>query len=465
MANQFTLPDMGDIKSGTVATILVSEGDTVQEETPVLELETDKATQEVPSTVSGKVGKILVKPGDTIAIGAPIFDLVENGAAASSAPASPSKVEAQEPATSNGSANGSSKGAASEAVDQHSNTSQTSAAPSTSTPSDAPAPPISETKAPAAPALSQVAQRELIPAAPSVRRIAREMGVDIRAVVGSGLESRISAQDVQNFARGISAPQAQPQAVPASAPSILSVPLPDFEKFGLVERVEMKGIRKATSEQMQRAWSSVPAVTQFDKIDITAVEALRKQYGKQAEEAGGKLTVTALALKAVVAALKKFPSFNASVDIEKNEIVFKKYFHIGVAVDTPNGLFVPVIRDVDRKGIFELARELGEIAGRTRDKKLTREEMSGGSFTITNLGGIGGTHFTPIVNVPEVAILGMSRAQMEPVWNKATSEFEPRLMMPVSLSYDHRIIDGADGARFTRFLATILEDPFLLALS
>jgi pyruvate dehydrogenase E2 component (dihydrolipoamide acetyltransferase) len=400
MANQFTLPDMGDIKSGVVATILVSEGDTIQEEAPVLEIETDKATQEVPSTVSGKVLKILVKPGDTIAVGAPIFEMADGeGASTASAP-----TGASAPA-SNGSANG-----------QHSNTSQTSAAPSSSVPSDAPPPPTSETKAPAAPQLSQVAQRELIPAAPSVRRIAREMGVDIRAVQGSGLEARISAQDVQNFAQGI-APASVPVAAPA-APSFASVPLPDFSKFGEVERVEMKGIRKATSDQMQRAWASVPMVTQFDKIDITQAESLRKQYAKQAEEAGGKLTVTALALKAVVAALKKFPSFNASIDLESNEIVFKKYFHIGVAVDTPGGLLVPVIRDVDRKGVFDLARELGEIAAKARDKKLGRDDMSGGSFTITNLGGIGGTHFTPIVNVPEVAILGMSRAQMEPVWNK-----------------------------------------------
>ena len=463
MANQFTLPDMGDIKSGTVATILVSEGDTVAEETPVLELETDKATQEVPSTVSGKVGKILVKPGDTIQIGAPIFELADG--AGSSPPASTSSSDAATEVSTSEAAAASTNGAGG-SNGTHSNTSVQAGPPSTSTPTDAPPPAMSETKAPAAPQLSEVTRRELIPAAPSVRRIAREMGVDIRQVHGSGLESRISAQDVQNFARGISAPtapQAQPQV--ASAPSILSVPLPDFTKFGQVERVEMKGILKATSDQMQRAWSSVPAVTQFDKIDITATEALRKQYGKQAEEAGGKLTVTALALKAVVAALKKFPAFNASVDIEANEIVYKKYFHIGVAVDTPNGLFVPVIRDVDRKGIFELARELGEVAAKAREKKLGLSDMSGGSFTITNLGGIGGTHFTPIVNVPEVAILGMSRAQMEPVWNKETSEFEPRLMMPISLSYDHRIINGADGARFTRFLATILEDPFLLALT
>lgn len=465
MANQFTLPDMGDIKSGTVATILVSEGDTVQEETPVLELETDKATQEVPSTVSGKVGKILVKPGDTIKIGAPIFELADGAGA--SPPASTSSTSSSDAATevSTSEAGASSTNGASGSNGTHSNTSVQTGPPSTSTPSDAPPPAMSETKAPAAPQLSEVTRRELIPAAPSVRRIAREMGVDIRQVHGSGLESRISAQDVQNFARGISTETQQQVTAQPAAPSILSVPLPDFTKFGSVERVEMKGILKATSDQMQRAWSSVPAVTQFDKIDITATEALRKQYGKQAEEAGGKLTVTALALKAVVAALKKFPAFNASVDIEANEIVYKKYFHIGVAVDTPNGLFVPVIRDVDRKGIFDLARELGEVAAKAREKKLGLAAMSGGSFTITNLGGIGGTHFTPIVNVPEVAILGMSRAQMEPVWNKATSEFEPRLMMPISLSYDHRIINGADGARFTRFLATILEDPFLLALT
>jgi pyruvate dehydrogenase E2 component (dihydrolipoamide acetyltransferase) len=458
MATQFTLPEMGDIMSGTIAKILVSEGDSVQEETPILELETDKAVQEVPCTVSGTVGKILVKPGDTLKVGDPVFDLV--GASAST-PA-PATAPASAPAsTSSGASNGAGTTASQNAGPVAAQAAQQNGA-SQSAPSDAPPP--AGAQEPAAPQLSDVAQRVLIPAAPSVRRIAREMGVDIRQVKGSGLESRISAQDVQNFARGVQ-PGAVPAAQPQAAPSFAPVALPDFSKFGQVERVAMSGIRKATAEQMQRAWSSVPHVTQFDKIDITSIEAMRKNYGKQAEAAGGKLTVTAIMLKVVVSALKKFPAFNSAIDVEANELVMKKYFHIGVAVDTPNGLLVPVIRDCDRKSVFELAAELGEIAGKARDRKLGRDDMSGGSFTITNLGGIGGTHFTPIVNVPEVAILGLSRASMEPVWNKETSEFEPRLMMPISLSYDHRVIDGADGARFTRFLATMLEDPFLIALA
>jgi len=246
------------------------------------------------------------------------------------------------------------------------------------------------------------------------------------------------------------------------ASGVAGVPLPDFSKWGNIERKPLSGIRRATAEQMARSWSTIPHVTQFDKADITELEKLRKQYGKQAEAAGAKLTVTAIILKVVAGALKKFPQFNSSLDMAGNEQIFKSYYHIGVAVDTERGLMVPVVRDVDKKNIVEIAVELNQIAERARSKKTTLDEMQGGTFTITNLGGIGGTSFTPIVNSPEVAILGLSRGGYEPFWNGQT--FEPRLMLPLSLSYDHRVIDGADGARFLRWICNALEQPFLMSL-
>ncbi len=444
MANQFTLPPMGDITSGTVAKVLVNEGDTVAEETPVLELETDKAVQEVPCTMSGTVGKILVKSGDQIEVGTPIFEI--SGGDSNGAPAEAEKTEAPKESAP----------AKTEAP----------AASSNGQAEKAPAPAASTlngeaTKAPSAPQLAEVAQTGLIPAAPSVRRIAREMGVNIRQVTGSGPDGRISVGDIEMFKTG-GAPQAAPATTGVGG--LLPLTLPDFAEFGEIERKPLSGIGRATSDQMQRAWNHVPHVTQFDKVDITEIEKLRKANAKLAEDAGGKLTITAIMLKVLVGALKKFPNFNASIDTQSNEIIFKKYFHMGVAVDTPHGLLVPVIRDVDRKSIIELSVELGEIAGLARERKLGREQMSGGTFTLTNLGGIGGTQFTPIVNVPEVAILGLSRGVMEPVWNKDSETFEPRLLMPLSLSYDHRVINGADGARFTRFIAQSLENPFLMAL-
>jgi pyruvate dehydrogenase E2 component (dihydrolipoamide acetyltransferase) len=292
------------------------------------------------------------------------------------------------------------------------------------------------------------------PAAPSVRRLARELGVDIARVNGSGPGGRISAEDVQGYVR-TALSSGTGGGVPAA-------PLPDFSRWGEVERKPMSNIRRKTSEHLGHAWNAIPHVTQHDKADITALEALRKQYAARAEQAGGKLTVTAIALKIAAAALRKFPQFNASVDTSRSEIVFKNAVHIGVAVDTARGLLVPVIRDVDRKGIIELSAELASVSEKARNGKLSLEEMQGGSFTITNLGGIGGTSFTPIVNWPEVAILGISRGSYEPVYNG--QNFEPRLMLPLSLSYDHRVIDGADGARFLRWVADAFEQPFVLAL-
>jgi pyruvate dehydrogenase E2 component (dihydrolipoamide acetyltransferase) len=291
-------------------------------------------------------------------------------------------------------------------------------------------------------------------AAPSVRRLARELGVDIRRVQGTGPEGRVSPEDVQAFVRNA---LASPQGSGAAA-----VTLPDFSKWGEVERKPMSNIRRKTAEHLSHAWRVIPHVTQHDRADITALEALRKAHAPQAEKAGGKLTMTAIALKVVAAALREFPQFNSSVDLARGEIIYKKSVHVGVAADTERGLLVPVVRDVDRKGILELSSDLARLSEKARTGKLSLDEMQGGGFTITNLGGIGGVGFTPIVNWPEVAILGISRSSQEPVF--VGNQFEPRLMLPLSLSYDHRVIDGADAARFLRWVAEAFEQPFVLAL-
>jgi pyruvate dehydrogenase E2 component (dihydrolipoamide acetyltransferase) len=290
-----------------------------------------------------------------------------------------------------------------------------------------------------------------------VRRLARELGVDIREVRGTGLAGRITEEDVRRAA-GL-----------APAPALEALPptprLPDFSRWGPVRHEPMSGVRKATMRAMAQAWAQVPMVTHFDEADITELEALRKGYARKAEEKGFRLTLTAFLLKALALTLKAFPKFNASIDPEKQEVIYKDYVHIGVAVDTPHGLLVPVIRDVDKKGILALAQELQEVSERARARKLSPEEMQGGTFSLSNLGGIGGTGFTPIVNWPEVAILGVSRSQMKPVWDPEKEAFLPRLYMPYSLTYDHRLIDGAEAARFCRHLAGLLDDPVGLALA
>jgi pyruvate dehydrogenase E2 component (dihydrolipoamide acetyltransferase) len=296
-----------------------------------------------------------------------------------------------------------------------------------------------------------------VPAAPSTRRAARELGVDIGQVQGTGPGGRISMDDVKTYARSVITTGGGGAFVAAQAG-----PLPDFSKWGEVERQPMRAVRRKTAEHMAIAWGTIPHVTQFDKADITNLEELRKKYAKRVEAGGGKLTVTAILLKVVATALKVFPQFNASVDIANEQVVYKKYVHVGVAVDTEFGLLVPVIRDVDRKNVVDIAVDLAAVAEKAKARKLTPDEMQGGSFTISNLGGIGGTYFTPIVNTPEVAILGVSRSVTEPVW--VDGDFEPRLMMPLSLSYDHRVIDGADGIRFLRWIVEALEQPFLLSL-
>lgn len=302
-----------------------------------------------------------------------------------------------------------------------------------------------------------------MPAAPSVRRLARELGVDLHGVTGSGVLGRISAADVRAFAQGAPTTVAASGAAPAG-PSVAAAPLPDFSRWGEVTRTPMTGIRKATVRSMSNAWSTVPMVTHFDDADITELEVIRKRYQPKVEAAGAKLTPTAILVKVVAAALRRFPDFNASIDVATQEVVHKRYVNVGVAVDTDAGLLVPVIKDADRKNLVELSIDLGELAAKARDRKLTPDEMQGGNFSISNLGGIGGHAFTPIVNPPDVAILGVSRSKMTPVWNPETSTFEPRLMMPLALTYDHRLIDGAAAARFLRWVCTALEEPFLVAL-
>jgi pyruvate dehydrogenase E2 component (dihydrolipoamide acetyltransferase) len=294
-----------------------------------------------------------------------------------------------------------------------------------------------------------------------VRRLARERGVDLRAVAGSGILGRISADDVVRFAEG-GAEASRPAAGAPSAPA--AAPLPDFAKWGETERAPMSGIRKATVRSMAQAWSTVPMVTHFDEADATDFEALRQRYKDVVQRAGAKLTPTAMLVKVIASALRRFPDFNASIDVQSQEIVYKRYVNVGVAVDTDHGLLVPVIKHADRKSIVDLAVELEELAAKARDRKLAPDDMSGGNFSVSNLGGIGGTGFTPIVAPPDVAILGVSRSAMKPVWNAETEAFEPRLVMPLALTYDHRLIDGASAARFLRWVCRAVEEPFLLAL-
>jgi pyruvate dehydrogenase E2 component (dihydrolipoamide acetyltransferase) len=463
----FDIPNLGDgIKGGDVLNVLVKVGDTVAKDQNVLELETDKATIEVPSSVAGTVTEVKVKAGDKVTIGQTVLVLTGSAAAAPPAPAqAPAQAQAQAPASAP--AKASPEQVASLDVAPEAPVSAATPGPSFGGKTGDSKPKgsgpgelvdFSRGARPAAPAAPPAADaRPAAPAAPSVRRLARQLGIDIHGVDGSGPGGRISADDVLAHAKQVIA---APRSGGAGAPAVA---LPDFAKWGPIERQPMRAIRRKTAEHMVASWTGVPHVTQHDKADVTDLEAMRQKFGKGLEaQSKGKLTVTAVALKVAAAALKAFPQVNASVDMAGEAVILKQYVHIGVAVDTDRGLLVPVIRDVDRKGVLELAVELGQLAEKARAGKLSMDEMQGGCFTITNLGGIGGTSFTPIVNQPEAAILGMSRSRMEPVWQDG--QFMPRLMLPLSLSYDHRIVDGADGIRFLRYIVDRLEHPFLLAL-
>jgi pyruvate dehydrogenase E2 component (dihydrolipoyllysine-residue acetyltransferase) len=445
MPTEFRLPELGEnVEKGDLVKVLVSVGDVINKDQSVIELETEKATLEVPSGVSGKVRSIHVKEGEQVKVGQLILT-VDDGARPQASEAS----ETAQPAA--GSSPAEAPAEPTQPPEQHAaGPTLVPAAPAPETPATGgPAEVVPITRAPAAgsPESTEFEERPLAPAAPSVRRIARELGVDIREVRGSGPGGRVSTEDVKAYVRARS-----------GAAGGLE-PLPDFARWGEVERQAMRAVRRSTAAHLSRAWS-IPHVTHHDRADITQLDRLRQQYGPKVEAQGAKLTVTAVALKVVASALRVFPQFAASVDMAREEIVYKKYCHIGVAVDTDRGLLVPVIRDVDRKNIFGLSVELAAVAEKARTRKLAAEDVEGGVFTITNLGGIGGTAFSPIINSPEVAILGISRASLEPVF--LDGHFEPRLMLPLSLSYDHRLIDGADAARFLRWVAEALEQPFLV---
>ena len=459
MPTDFLLPELGEnVATGDVLRVLVKAGDTLTKDQPVLELETDKATIEVPSSVAGQVKEIKVKVGDKVKVGQAILS-VDGGAAG--AAASPAPAPAKE--------------APSAPAPKETAPAKAAAAKMPTAPAESAAQQEEEDTRPIVPPPSQkvvdinrgarqaaeAAEPDfpVAPAAPSVRRMARELGVDIGQVQGSGPNGRISIEDVKAHTKKLVTVVAGGGTIAAAAEA-----LPDFARWGAIDRQPMRAVRRKTAEHLSAAWATIPHVTQHDVADITALDELRKKYAKQVEAAGGSLTVTAIAVKVIAAALKTFPQFNASIDLAANEIIYKKFVNSGIAVDTDRGLLVPVIRDADKKSITQISVELSQLSEKARNRKISLDEMQGGCFSISNLGGIGGTFFTPIVNAPEVAILGISRARMEPVYNKDTGQFVPRLMLPLSLSYDHRVIDGADGIRFLRWVVEAIEQPFLLAL-
>ena len=449
-ASEFRLPELGEnISQGDLVRLMISPGSRVAEGQPVMELETDKAVVEVPSSVGGVVKEIKVKEGEKIKVGQVIFTL-EGGAAVAQSPR-PTTAPVEHVSGQHGA-----RLAFQAAIRAEGKTEEQALPPDQ---------PQQATPAFSMPAqLGKVAgteHRQPVPAAPHVRRLAREIGVDIYEVKGSGPGGRVSEDDVKARAKALVSAAVTAAATPRAG-HFAQPQLPDFAKWGKIERVSMRGVRRKTAEHLAEAWNTIPHVTQHDRADITELEQLRSRFAPKAEEAGGKMTVTAIALKVCSAALKVFPQFNASIDIDKEEIVYKQFINIGVAADTDRGLLVPVIRDVDKKNIVELAVELSQLSKKARDKKLAPSDMEGGTFTITNLGGIGGIGFTPIVNFPEVAILGTSRSRMEPEW--INGKFEPRLILPLSLSYDHRLIDGADAARFLRWISEAFEQPFLLSV-
>lgn len=453
---EFKLPELGEnIEQGDLVRLMISPGTEVREGQAVMELETDKAVVEVPSSISGVVREVRVKLGEKVKVGQVIFTVDGAKASPSTAASSISSKLVTRPVEHLSEQHGA-REAYQSAIRAEGRTEEEAlprdgAPPVANAPMEMPQ--LAKTTGP---------EHRPVPASPRIRRLARELGVNIYEMTGTGPEGRITDDDVKAHARA----KIEAQSAPVEPPEHAMIPpaptLPDFAKWGKIERVPMRGIRRKTAEHLAQAWITIPHVTQHDKADITELEQLRARFAPKAEQAGGKLTLTAIALRVCASALKIFPQFNASVDANKEEVVYKQYINIGLATDTERGLLVPVVRDVDKKNIIELAVELAQISVRARSKKLTPEEMEGGTFTITNLGGLGGTYFTPIVNHPEVAILGMSRSRIEPVWKDG--KFEPRLMLPLSLSYDHRLIDGADAVRFLRWIVEALEQPFLLSV-
>jgi len=434
MATELKLPELGeDVTDGDVLKVLVRVGDVIRKEEPILELETGKATVEVPAAVGGRITDIRVKAGDKVKVGQVlmILDPVDAPSTAAASTAAPKQPAVVAPAAQG-------EGRAREGVSS---------------------PPARAAAAPAA-AVPERAGERPISAAPSVRQFAREVGVDIHEVAGSGPGGRISVEDVKTHARQRSSAAAS--SVAAGEARVKDAPLPDFAKFGPTTREPMSQVRLATAQQMSLSWAAVPMVTHYDQADITELEKARKASAPRAEAAGTKLTLTAVLVQVVASGLRAFPRFNASVDMARREIVLKQYVHVGVAVDTDRGLLVPVIRDADRKTALQLAKELGDLAARARERRVKLDELQGANFTVTNLGGLGTKHFSPVINFPESAILGVGRATLQPVY--VEGELKPRLMLPLALTYDHRLIDGADAARFLRGFIEALEQPYRLLL-
>lgn len=424
---QVLVPDIGDYKEVGVIEVMVKVGDTVNAEDTLLTLETDKAAMDVPSPFAGLIKEIAVKVGDKVSQGSLILTLE---CADAPAPSQAAPGVSSLPPVASGD------------VSLHSKTAAVAAVQT------------------AVPVMAQmISSGGKAHASPAIRRFARELGVDVTQVRGNGVKGRVTKDDVQNF---VKAALSQPRGAGGNGLQVLASPVVDFAKFGAIETKPLSRIQKISGANLHRNWVTIPHVTQFDEADITEMEAFRKELSAEYAAQNIKITPLAFMLKAVVTALQKYPEFNASLDSSGENLVLKQYFHIGVAVDTPDGLMVPVLRDVDKKGIVQLAKELGEVSVKAREKKITAADMQGGCFTISSLGGIGGTAFTPIINAPEVAILGVSRSSMKPVWKDGA--FEPRLMLPLSLSYDHRVIDGALGARFAVYLSQVLADTRRLAL-
>ncbi len=430
---QITIPDIGDFDSVEIIEILVSAGDTVAVDDSLLTLESDKATMEIPSPVAGTVKKVAVSIGDSVSEGDYVLDIEVSGDAAAPAEEKPAE-KAPEPA-------------------------KPASAPAAETPKPEPvpqaAPPV-----PVAPVANKLVNAQSMGAkshaSPSVRAFARKLGVDLSNVSGTGPKGRIQQNDVEAAIKAVMSGQKAAPGQATGGAGIPPIPAVDFSQFGETETEELGRIKKISGKFLHASWLNVPHVTQFDECDITEMDQFRKDQKAVAEKQGIKLTPLVFVMKAVVKALQDYPSFNASLSEDAQSIIKKGYYNIGIAVDTPNGLMVPVVKDVDKKGIYELSRDLMEISAKARDGKLGPKDMSGGTFTISSLGGIGGTQFTPIVNAPEVAIMGLSKAKMQPVWNG--NEFVPRLIMPFSVSYDHRAIDGAEGVRFTTTVGQYLSD-------
>jgi len=452
MALEIVVPQVSDgVTSGTVTSLAVAVGDEVTEDQTLLELETDKAVVAIPSPQAGKISEIRVAEGDQAEVGSVIMLLETDGADEESQSAEVEQDNEESPA----------------AADEQPATAKEKKEPESAQRAQRQDPPAPTDEQPSAqqPSLDLTKRRSpdlVAPAAPSVRRIARELGVDIYQVQGSGPGGRISEKDVRSFVRSTMEQLSGGAAVSSGEFRGLHAqrPLPDFGKWGDIERQPLSRIRQVTADAMGYAWSTIPMVTQYDSAAVDGLENFRRNYNRKSPEV--KLTMTAILLKVCAAALKEFPQFNSSLDLASQELIYKKFVHVGVAVDTDKGLLVPVVRNADRKGVTALAAELNELAEKARARKLSPDEMDGGTFTISNLGGIGGSAFTPIVYAPQVAILGVSRTETRPVWNG--QEFVPQQMMPLSLSYDHRVIDGADGARFLRWICEALEQPLKLLM-